>query len=328
MYESSLFRLVTLSLMALVWQGCAEGAPQPFGPNDSGGDARARDTSVPDSAPDGTMDATPDSTTTPDATAMDATPDATAMDAGMDGTAMDATLDAVMDATPDAEADAMVMDATPDGMVVFMPPTVDGVLSTGEWDGAMVATNALASDWGPGLNELSAVYAASNGTSLWVGVEGVIEATNAIVVYVDVDGTAGGVRNMSSLDDTVGSLDNALSSTISAPSGFAADFAFGSRGMSHTGSGFDDVLGWRSITIPSTSDFGWIDNGEAPSVCGASACETRIPTSSLGVSSGGTVRLFVRIVNAMGNDTSNQTLPTDMPSAPDTVTASLSVPIP
>lgn len=331
----------SIPLLALLALGCAAGSQPGFrdsatppadsgdvdsGPGDSsvldtgGADTGVGDSGVTDSAvaDTGGADTGMDDSGAGDSAAADsAAADSGSMDSGADsgmsdGGAMDT---GAADTGADSGAPSIVL---------------DGTVTDAEWAGAAIARNTTATDWGVGLNHLDALRVAVVGDQLYLAVEGAVESTNGLVAYVDAHvGDAAGVSDMSALTDTTGSLDNAVSSTLVAPAAFKADFAFGTRTMSHSGSGFDPDFGWRDIAS-NTADFAWItaaDSG-APGVCSANACETRIPLATLGAVRGADVGVFVRITNAMGNDFSNQTLPEDMPATPATVSRWLTLTVP
>ncbi len=97
-------------------------------------------------------------------------------------------------------------------------------------------------------------------------VEGTLEggAENAILVYVDNERSSGtGVEDPISLTDGSGALDNAVSAGITTPADFEADFAWGTRDLSRSASGFDDRMGFRDIAT-NPADFAWVDATEAP----------------------------------------------------------------
>lgn len=204
--------------------------------------------------------------------------------------------------------------------------TVDGTIDVAEWAGAPSATSTTATAWTG--NTLTRLLATVRDDSLYIAVEGTLEAgaENAILVYVDNErGSGTGVEDPITLTDGSGALDNALSAGITTPADFEADFAWGTRDMSRSASGFDDRMGFRDIAT-NPADFGWIDAAEAPATCGATACEARIPLARLGGSATGTIALFGRLGNTDGTMLSNQTVPMDDPSTPGAVSMVLSVP--
>jgi len=199
---------------------------------------------------------------------------------------------------------------------------IDGTLGAEEWAGAASATNTVASSWG--ANTLARVVARADAARLYVGVEGQVEAMNAIVMYVDgALGAGTGIADLATLTDADGELDNAISAgiAVSVP-GFGADLAWGTRDMARAASGFDGRMGWRNIvTMP--GDFAWISADDGPAACSATACETSIPLAMLAGGGSRTIALFVRIVNGDGFSISNQCLPEDDETQPQTVSVLL-----
>ena len=213
--------------------------------------------------------------------------------------------------TPESDASASGVDA---GVPPATGPvTVDGVLTGDEWDGAQIIENEVATDWGPGLNQLQSLRARVHDGNLALALEGRVENVNAIVLYVDAVPTKG-IPSPSFLTDASGALDATLDNTLAVPADFEADAAWGTRAMPAPA---EAEAGWRNLDDP--SDLAWMAPATAPTGCSASACETLVPLSSLGATPGGTLRLFVRITNAGGDDFANQTLPQDNPNDPSTV---------
>lgn len=247
----------------------------------------------------------------------DASSDAGDLDAGIDAGALDGGADAGADASS-------MMDAGGGGTV----PTIDGVVNEAEWIGAEVVTNDLVSDWtGSSVQEIRARLLS---TGLYVAIRGSSASTprNAIVIYVDrAAGTSEGVI-LDTLSDTSGALDDALtpgsSLPIMTPTGFRADLAWGTFDFGRGAEVFDDRMGWRDfVRAASPSDLYWVPSSDAPTVCGASACETMLPRALLDAGAGGsrprTVSLFARINRPDGEDSANQTLPSDDASQPRNV---------
>jgi hypothetical protein len=116
-------------------------------------------------------------------------------------------------------ADAGVVDASsPRGT-----PVLDGIIGSDWPAGALVATNTIASAWGD-ANSLRSIRVAWDGTRLYLGIDGVVEASNAMLVFIDRDYVAGmtptGAPIVSALSDGMGSLDNSISCNITeAPGG-------------------------------------------------------------------------------------------------------------
>ena len=213
-----------------------------------------------------------------------------------------------------------------DGSCTPAPITIDGVLGPGEWAGAVMADNTRETDWGIGLNALQRVRARIDSEQLAIAIEGRVESTNAIIVYVD-SAADSGVCDLFGLTDGTGLVDDPLSAGLTTPSTFCADYGWATRGMSRMGVGLEDGIGWRDL-VRSPGDFGWINADLAPSHCGESVCETRLPLSGLGLAPGAEIRLFVRLGNRFGTAFSNQSLPEDSGENPAEVMRLLSVPVP
>lgn len=200
-------------------------------------------------------------------------------------------------------------------------PFVNGTIGEREWEGAMRVESAVDTDReGSVLRSLRALV---EDDRLYVGIEGTVAAGDSIVLYVDRDppGEAHGV-DASALTDTEGALDAALAQrTLSLPSDFAIDFAWGTTRMPFAAVGRDDGIGWRDVT---RDPFTAIDAADAPSACTASACETSIPLSILGGRTPRRIALFARIVRAGGGLT-NQALPQDDEDAPSVIRSLLTL---
>lgn len=188
-------------------------------------------------------------------------------------------------------------------------PIVDGSIGS-DWIGVMPSTlNGQSSDWGVGLNELHAVYLAQDATWLYVAADGFVEPGNAIVGYIDTDfGSGSGVGDFSTLTDSSGALDDALSNAMFMESSdFGADVAFGTVGMASCAN-LEDAAGWRSLKP--TSDLPWLPGQLQATPTGF---EARIALATLypaGMPAGGTsLAVVLRIVNAGGSSLSNQVLP-------------------
>lgn len=265
--------------------------------------------------------------------------DVPTVDSAIDVPSIDAGDDAGGDAGEDAEVDSGMDDAGMDdagsdaGMDSGAPtPTIDGELAAGEWD-ATAVTNSEATLWTG--NELRSLRAFTDGSDLWVAIEGIVEGTpatevNAIVMYVDADlsDTTTGVLDPIDLTDGSGALDDSISAGYRTDPPFRADFAFGTRGMNESAEGTDARIGWRDIASD-PNDFAWISGDDAPAVCGTDACETRIPLATLGAVSGNTIAMFVRINDGTGMSFNNaQCLPEDNPSDTTTVTSYYTVDVP
>ena len=188
-------------------------------------------------------------------------------------------------------------------------PVVDGTLGA-EWpDAFKLAENTVESDWSA-ANVLTGLWAAFDSNNLYLGVAGVVEPANAIVVYVDVDQGAGtGAAAMSMLTDEDGALDACFSGglNVTAP-GFGAEYGVGAIGeQSIKADGLSDWAGWRALT-PS-DNFGWVP-GDV--VAGAGGMEMSIPLQTLfptGVPAAGAKVAVVVRITYYGESYSNQSLP-------------------
>jgi hypothetical protein len=199
-------------------------------------------------------------------------------------------------------------------------PTLDGVVDA-EWDEATCATSDVATD--RPNSTLTRLCALIEDDQLAVAVEATLADGDALVVYVDrALGGGDGVPDLAALSDEDGALDGALSRGLTTPAAFAADFAFGTTVLPRTPVGLDETAGWRALDDP--ADLTWIAAEEAPLVCSAAACETRLPLSRLGGEPPRTIALFARIVRGDGGLT-NQTLPEDDPDAPRIVSELLTL---
>lgn len=309
-------------------------------PTEGGVDAGVSDvgvvdagTDVRDVATDQVADASPADTGVDAPAPLDAGTDVSVMmDVGAD---VPPTTDAGNDAGP---TDAGAHDAGPADVPVDAPsargtPTIDGAIGADWPTGALLTSNATASGWGPTLNYLRSLRVTWDATNLYLGVEGSVEAVNALVVFIDRDylpgSTATGVTRIASLTDGAGALDDAVSCGVTdMPSGLGVDFAWGTRGMlSKTAAELRAEIGLRELSCTGCAgDFRWVmGDAAACSTAGASpACEVSIPWTALyGGAPPPVPRLgvFVRLTNAMGTDLSNQqTLPEQSPPAPATVT--------
>lgn len=281
--------------------------------------------------------------------ARDATPaDAPVLDAPRDDAPADAPLgfdarDATLADAPDASdaplaADADAADARDAALPGRCTPTIDGVIADPEWSGAVLELDTLATGWTG--NTLSSIRVCYDATRVYFGIEGTVEDVNGMVVYLDRDfrggagGTATGISDFTVLADHTGALDSAISAALSlgaGAAGFGAEGAWGTRGMrDRTADGTDDFAGLRLFwptggtapdggTVPDRrANFAFIAG--AASVCTASspprACEVSILWSSLFEGprpASTTLALFVRINNATGDMSSNQSLPQDAP---------------
>lgn len=235
-------------------------------------------------------------------------------DAGTDG---DASTDA---GTTSGDA------GTIDGGGAGTAPVIDGVVSDAEWAGATSVAGSVATIWTG--NELRRMRALLRAEGLYVAVEGVIEGGNGMMVYVDrARGESEGVV-LADVTDFMGALDNAITPgtavPMTTPSDVRIDLGWGSLDLSRSATASDDRMGWRDfVRATGPGDLFWILGSEAPTTCGADACETFLPRAALDLGSGAgrprTVALFARINQGDGEGSPNQTLPMDDASAPRTV---------
>jgi hypothetical protein len=259
--------------------------------------------------------------------------------------ATDSSID-VIDAAADSAAD--VADATSDVSVDAGPsgrctPVIDGVLG-GDWTSdAIVATDTAASNWGAGLNDLRSIRVCYDADALYLGIDGDVESTNAIVAYIDRDydppgGAPTGVSLFSALADHTGLLDSRISAALSLGAGagiFGAEAAWGTAGMQTlAATATNDSVGLRLIaptaTMDRRSNFAWATGSATTcSTSGPAACEVSIQWSALFEGTrptSGQIALFLRINNSDGTMSSNQTLPQDDPSMPRNVNQVLVLP--
>ncbi len=265
---------------------------------------------------------------------------------------MDSGPDAAPDAAIDARADSTVAtDAAPDAApAARCTPAIDGTITPAEYTTALrVENTTLPSAWGP--NELRELYLCYDDRALYLAVRGSVEAApmgsaaNAIVVYIDRDfqgagGAATGISLFSALADRTGALDTALSSDFRVTAaGFGVEGAFGVAGTrTFTSASSDESQGWRlfwpTSALPDRrTNFAYVVSGVSTQCQDRAGtmddvCETSVAWSSLFEGprpATTTIALFARIVNAMGSNSPDQTLPADMPATPRTISRVLTM---
>ncbi len=319
----------TVALVALV--SCAAACTSDWDALRGGGarDAGADVLDVPDDRGDAGLDAAAD-------VARDAVADA---DASAPADVADARADVTLDVSTDARAD-VTLDAPADvradvAVDVVTPPrcrpTIDGAIGADWTASAALASNTTATLWGVGVNELRTVRVCVDETSLFLGVEGIAESTNAILAFIDRDdGAATGIVTGASFADRTGMLDGAISSLFGAfPAGVGVDMVWGTRGMSSHHGAVVDGVGLRDVRT-NAADYGWIAGDDtACSAAAGGACEVSIPWTALygaaGRPSGARLSVFLRLGNGDGTMASNQTLPQDAPATPYVVSRVLRV---
>lgn len=268
----------------------------------------------------------------PDVVLGDLGAEASADDATDVTTAGDVMTDRPDGASPDAARD-VATDVLPEPRGT---PVIDGRIGDDWPASARVVRNTVTSPWGGDLNALHALRVAWDDNRLYLGIDGAVEDTNAIAVYIDRDFVPGaaatGVTRIDRLSDGAGLLDDALSCAImTLPDGFGVDMAWGTRGMrSKASADLVDGIGLRDIACSTCgADFRWVRGDDAS--CARTptpACEVAIDWTAL---YGGSrppplprIGLFVRIANGAGTDLSNhQALPEQSPPTPAVVRAVL-----
>lgn len=331
------------SVVAALLAGCDDDNNRLLdaGPEDLGVvemDVPAVDVGRPDAGSDVAVDRGVEAGTT-DVTAVDAgnvdASDAATIDRpDVPTSALDAGTSDVVAPADAGPADAGAADAgaadvvTADASSARGTPVLDGIIGSDWPAGAIVATNTVASAWE--RNALRSIRVAWDSSRLYLGIDGTVEASNAMLVFIDRDYVAGatptGVPMISTLTDGMGALDNSISCNVtSAPSGFGVDMVWGTRGMlSKTATEVRADVGLRDVGCAACrGDFRWTMGDAVVCVGGASpSCEVAIEWSAL---YGGaappvpSLGLFVRITNAEGNDLSNnQCLPEQSAGDPPT----------
>lgn len=236
------------------------------------------------------------------------------VDGGRDG--------AVEPADAASEEDADVADAS--GPLL---PNVDGVIDESEWAGALEVLN----DTAPVAltDRLSRLLVRRTEGRLYVAIEGSVAEGRGMLMLVDADygGDPGVVLNGSALSDYAGSLDTALSSSVfsTADPELRPDYAWGALGIPLEIDGADESAGWREIATRS-DDFLLLTSGNR-TACTVDACETSIAIGAPGIEGAGEIALAVRSGSEAGY-LSNQTLPTDLSSSPESISVLLRVPAP
>ena len=219
-------------------------------------------------------------------------------------------------ARPDAEtADA----STP------TVPNIDGVIAEGEWEGALVAESPTPAVTLP--DRLTRLLVRRTAARLYVAIEGSVGEGRGMLLLLDADyaGDRGVVLTAGVLADQTGALDRAITNALftTLDPELRPDYAWGALGIPFEIDGADDGAGWREIATRS-DDFLVIATGNR-TACSELACETSIALGPAGIDGAGEIAIAVRSGNEVGL-LSNQTLPMDLPSSPDSISALLFVP--
>ncbi len=199
----------------------------------------------------------------------------------------------------------------------FDTPVIDGAVGqAADWNPwSLASVQATPTGWGVGKNQLDQLYAAWDKDSLYFGIVGTVEASNAVVIYLDIDyGSGTGAKQPSDLKDNTGNLDDAIANGLLVADGqIGIDFAAGSLGMAGftgTNLALSTDAGWRGLS--NVNDFAWTVGTVAPAV-DKQSLEFSILLTQLfpkGLPAGGaTVKYVAVIVNKDGSSISNQFLP-------------------
>lgn len=211
-------------------------------------------------------------------------------------------------------------------IVPIASPKVDGDLAD-QPAAHQLASNSVATNWGAGKNQLSALWVSYDAQNLTIAVAGQVEDTNAVTVYIDADyGSGTGVASPVDLKDNSGAVDDALASALKlSDAKLGLDFGLASLGLASF-DGLDlaksTAAGWRAFA--DTGNFAWLLGAIAGKP--GTGLEATIPLKTLypnGIpGSGAAMRVVVVLGNKDGAALSNQFLPEQGAS---TVTAALSV---
>ena len=207
---------------------------------------------------------------------------------------------------------------------------IDGLVSDEEWSLATLdevnetSTEGTPFD-GAGITRLRALRSE---TALYLAIEGSLGELSlaAMVVYVDVDrgGEDGRLLTLTGVEGQVGHIESVASLGLQAAE-LRPEAVFGVGTMPQARTAISATLGWRNIT---PDVFTAISVG-TESACSTAACETVITLDSLrvtGTTTIGDIAIAARLGD--GINWSNQTVPFDDPSQPDTIDAVALLPAP
>lgn len=206
-------------------------------------------------------------------------------------------------------------------------PNIDGVIGEAEWEGALVAENPTPAVTLP--DRLTRLLVRRTPARLYVAIEGEVGEGRGMLLLLDANygDDFGAVLNGVSLADQNGILDSALSNAVfsTLDPELRPDYAWGALGIPFEIDGADDAAGWREIASRS-DDFLVIETANR-TACSVLACETSIAIGAAGIDGAGQIAIAVRSGSEVGL-LSNQTLPMDLPSSPESISALLLVPAP
>ncbi len=207
--------------------------------------------------------------------------------------------------------------------------SVDGDLS--DWpSAALVGSDSVSSSWSS-TNTLTSLYMGYDANYLYIGIQGVTEASNAIVGYLSIGNLAWGSGNIATTlnehnnhSNGQDALGDEMSSAFNVTaSGFLAQYGFGLFGTANgLTNGISPGLGARRFL--NTTNFDWVTSSvEQANNSGTNGIEFAIPWQTVGTGSdlfvpfptGGasplSISAFVRIVSCSGGCFPNQSLPLD-----------------
>jgi len=255
-------------------------------------------------------------------------PDSTWIDAYRDDTGTivvhDAGHDAfVTDSSFDAAIDAPGIDV---GSADAGPPLairLDGVLDDTWWMTAGSRINNMTTVVTPYDGDtLTALYYGRDQDWLYLGFEGTLVSSDAVVFYVDTH-FGDGVPLSTGLGDTTNHVNSVLSLQITGTAEFQPEFGFGTSALPHGTTQGDSTLGWRMLA-PNPSRFGDVLTNTR-SICSMTGCETAILLAQIGEMPGTYLQFIVRL-GRPGVGFSNQTFPVADSATPETVNVAISVP--
>ena len=216
--------------------------------------------------------------------------------------------------------------------LTYSSPTIDGVVGTDWASDEVVAWNTVSASWSG--YELDTLYVTWDAESLYIGIEGSINASdgNVVLVYLDTDfgsdDTTSGFNDRWDFNDESGNLDQAITGKFpqAVPiSGFYADWVIGTKDQNSVNPGnTSDYAGLRQIEYPQRTDFWWFSECHVAATTGGDV-EIAIAWERLDIDTGAVLGMFVVIKNWDGDYISNQCLPED--GSPGVVNAVVTIPV-